>query len=281
MVFFLSVAVPLAIRLSLLSPCPASAQYAPLMAPLAKSSVDSALLAFSSTWQVLGPFQIGTREATWGADPLEYAGGFRNLSYDVHATFRSSLPTNGVARWNTTKTSTPELSSTAATASLSVSYSNVDWDFLKVVYGWAAVQYQAWARSELIVGGNETQHVILHTDAILEFWIDDQHYFGGDFYTYRRAPPVLHLKPGSHKVDLRLVRDVRAFGGILQPTIDVVVQAQQVPGTLELAKPGILMSDVVDGTLASSIASVSVRNSGEDDIKIVGIHASDVSSPLF
>jgi predicted esterase len=190
------------------------------------------------------------------------------------------LPTNGTAEWNATKAVQVLSSSTSANVSLSISYSNVDWDFLKVVYGWAAVQYQAWARGELIVRGNETQHVILHTDTILEYWVDDQHYFGGDFYTYRKAPPVLHLKPGSHKIDLRLVRDVRAFGGILEPTIDVTVDVQKASGTLELAKPGILMSDVVDGKLASSIGSVSLRNSGEVDIEIVGIHASNVSSPL-
>jgi predicted esterase len=168
----------------------------------------------------------------------------------------------------------------SANASLSVSYSNVNWDFLKVVYGWAAVQYQAWARGELIIGGSETQHVILHTDGILEFWVDDKHYFGGDYYTFRKAPPVLHLKPGSHKIDIRLVRDVRAFGGILEPTIDVVVDVQQVSGTLELAKSGILMADVVDGNLASAIGSVSLRNSGDDDIEIIEIHAANVSSPI-
>jgi hypothetical protein len=153
----------------------------------------------------------------------------------------------------------------------------VDWDFLKLVYGWAAVQYQAWARGEFIVNGNTTQHVILHTDAILEYWVDDQHYFGGDFYTFRKAPPVLHLKPGSHKVDVRLARDVRAFGGILEPTIDVILDVQQASGMLELAKPGVLMSDIIDGKLASPIASVSLRNSGEDDIEIVAIRASNVS----
>jgi hypothetical protein len=207
-------------------------------------------------------------------------GGFRNLSYDPNATFRSSLPTNGTAKWNATEAVKVSSSSISANASLSVAYSNVDWDFLKLVYGWAAVQYQAWARGELIVGGNETQHVVLHTDAILEYWIDDQHYFGGDFYTFRKAPPVLHLEPGLHKIDLRLVRDVRAFGGILEPTIDVLLDVQQATGTLELAKSGILMSDVVNGTLASSVGSVSLLNSGEDDIEIVGIHASSVSFPF-
>jgi predicted peptidase len=146
-----------------------------------------------------------------------------------------------------------------------------------MIYGWAAVQYQAWARGELHIRGNETQNLILNTDGILEYWIDDQHYFGGDYYSFRRAPPVLHLKPGTHRIDLRLVRDVRAFGGILEPTIDVVVHAQQVSGTLELAKPGILMADVVHGQLASPLGSISLRNSGEDDIEVVEIRATNVS----
>ncbi|CAO2648622.1 Nn.00g078890.m01.CDS01 [Neocucurbitaria sp. VM-36] len=219
-------------------------------------------------------------EATWGADPLEYVGGFRNLSYDPKASFRSSLPVNGTATWNFTD-AVQASSPTSANASLSISYSNVDWDFLKTVYGWAAVQYQAWARGELTVGGNTTQSVILHTDAILEYWINDTHFFGGDFYSFRKAPSVIHLKPGTHKIDLRLVRDVRAFGGIQEPTIDVVVDVQQVSGTLELAKPGILMPDVVDGRLATKVASVFLRNSGADSIEIISVqpsNASDVSS---
>ncbi|KAJ4369981.1 hypothetical protein N0V83_005745 [Neocucurbitaria cava] len=207
-------------------------------------------------------------KATWGADPLEYVGGFRNLSYDPKATFRSSLPTNGTATWNLTK-AVQSSSPTSANASLSISYSNVDWDFLKTVYGWAAVQYQAWARGELIVGGNSTQPVILHTDSILEYWINGTHYFGGDYYSFQKAPLVIHLRPGTHKIDLRLVRDVRAFGGIGEPTIDVVLDVQQVSGTLELAKPGILMSDIVDGRLATGIGSVSLRNSGVSPIEIV------------
>lgn len=167
---------------------------------------------------------------------------------------------------------------TSANASLSVAYSNVKWSFLKDVYGWAAVQYQAWARGELTVHGNATQSLILHTDAILEFWIDDEHFFGGDFFTFRRAPPVLHLTPGSHRIDLRLARDVRAFGGILEPTIDVVIEAKQASSTLELSKPGILMSDVVDGKLPSSIGAVFVRNSGQADIEILGVRSANVSS---
>lgn len=138
------------------------------------------------------------------------------------------------------------------------------------------MQYQAWARGELTVSGNETKHVILYTNAVVEFWVDDVHYFGGDAYTFRKAPPVLHLTPGTHKIDLRLWRDVRAFGGINEPTIDVVIEARLATGALELATPELLISDVVDGTLASPLASVTVRNSGENDVEIIGVKSLDV-----
>lgn len=164
----------------------------------------------------------------------------------------------------------------SANASLSIGYSNVDWNFLKGIYGWSAAQYQAWARGELIVGGHEMQQIILYTDGVLEFWVDGQHYFGGDYYSFRRAPPVLHLWPGQHKLEIRLARDVRAFGGILNPTIDVVLSAERASGTLELAKPGLLLSDAVDGNLVSPVGSVYLRNSGEDDIEIVSIQSLNV-----
>lgn len=173
-------------------------------------------------------------------------------------------------------TEATRLSSTtnSANATLSIAFPDVDWDFLKLVYGWAAVQYQAWARGELIVSGNVIQHLFLYTDAILEYWIDDVHYFGGDCFTLRKSPPVLHLSPGTHRINIRLVRDVRAFGGILEPTVDVALHAEQASGTLELAQSGILLADVVDGKLAFPYGSVYLRNSGEDDVEIVNIKTS-------
>lgn len=208
---------------------------------------------------------------------MEYLGGFRNLTYNTTASIRSSLPANGTATWKTTE-ALVQTGSIKTNAYLTIEYPNVDWDFLRLIYGWAAFQYQAWARGELVIRGKKTQHVILHTDAILEYWVDDQHYFGGDYYSFRKAPPVLHLEPGTHRLDIRLMRDVRAFGGIVEPKIDVEIGIQQTSGTLELARPGILMSDVVDGKLASSSASVTVRNSGVDDIEILGMYASHASA---
>lgn len=258
---------------------------------------ESPPLTISPSWEVLGPFQIGTRgmtalqlnleriitilaEGAWGADPLEYVGGFRNLRYDPDARFRSSLPSNGTAKWSMVNAKQSVTTSTSSNVTLSIGYDNVNWDFLKVVYGWAAVQYQAWARGKIVVQGNETQHAILYTDAIMDYWVDDVHYFGGDFFTFRKAPPVLHLTPGTHTIDLRLWRDVRAFGGINEPTIDVVVEFRKASGTLELATPGILMSDVVDSKIASPLASIALRNSGEVDLEVVGVQPSAVRLPF-
>lgn len=233
---------------------------------------------------LIEPASLLTRlaEAVWGADPLEYIGGFRNLSFDAAATFRSSLTFNGTAKWNLTDSTRTTVSSTSANTAFCLSYSNVDWDLLRSVYGWAAVQYQAWVRGEIVITGKKPQHVILHTDAVLEYWLDDEHYFGGDFYSFRKAPPVFHLKPGVHKIELRVVRDVRAFGGISEPIIEVVVGIQQASGRLELSEPGLLIADVVDGKLATSVASVSLRNSGKDDIEIIKIkplHARSLVPP--
>ena len=121
-----------------------------------------------------------------------------------------------------------------------------------------------------------TQNVILYTDMILEYWVDGVHYFGGDFFGFRKCPSVLRLTPGSHQIDVRLVRDVRAMGGVLEPTIDVLLELQQTSGSLETARPGILMADVVDGNLASSVGSVYVRNSGNADLEVISAESSDV-----
>ncbi|OAG01799.1 uncharacterized protein CC84DRAFT_1179825 [Paraphaeosphaeria sporulosa] len=44
-------------------------------------------------------------------------------------------------------------------------------------------------------------------DAILEYRVDDIYYFGGDYFAFRKAPPVLHLFLGTHQIDIRLVGD--------------------------------------------------------------------------
>jgi predicted esterase len=147
----------------------------------------------------------------------------------------------------------------------------VDWTFLQAVYGWSALQYQAWARGEILINADKEQTIFLYTDHVLEYAIDGTRHFGGDFYAFRKAPLVLHLTPGRHVIDLRLVRDVRAMGGVGAPTIDVDLELEAVNSTLELGSDRIMISDVVNGRIASPLGSVTVRNNGKHWIQIVGI----------
>ncbi|KAL8712818.1 MAG: hypothetical protein Q9220_003026 [cf. Caloplaca sp. 1 TL-2023] len=228
---------------------------------LRRSSDES--ISFSSTWQLLGPFQTGTREATWGADPLEYHGGFRSLSYDTSASYPSSLATTGAVGWSTCKSDIPHISSKYTAAKLLVKFENTDWKFLQSVYGWAALQYQAWARDVITVHGEVAQTVTLYTDQVLEFWIDDDPYFGGDFYAFRRAPLVVRLDPGDHRLDVRIIRDARAMGSIGEPTVNIQLEAQISEGGLNIVENSMILPDVVEGKLVSSDLSALRLASGQ------------------
>ncbi len=113
--------------------------------------------------------------------------------------------------------------------------------------------------------------MVLFIDNVLEFWVDENHYFGGDFYGYRRAPVVVQLLPGRHKLDIRLIRDVRAMDGIGSPKISISMRAEAASNGLAIASHRLLASNVVNGRLASEFASVPVRNDSKDSIEITSI----------
>jgi hypothetical protein len=173
--------------------------------------------------------------------------------------------------WSSTRARSIETASQSSEVSLSISFANVDWTFLQAVYGWSALQWQAWARGEIVVKSDEPVNAILYTDHILEYAIDGTRYFGGDFYALRKAPLVLHLSPGKHILDLRLIRDVRAMGGIGAPTVNVDIEITPTTADIELGEGKILVSDIVDGVLSSPYSSVDIRNSGQDWIEIIKI----------
>jgi hypothetical protein len=242
--------------------------------------------AFSEDWEVLGPFQIGTREAIWGADPLEYHGGFRALECNDSASFRSPLAFNGTVQWSKTKAKVSPPSSAFPYrnhAELNVAFPDIDWAILQDVYGWPALQWQAWVRGEIQVRSSGPKAQALHVDKILEFWIDGRHYFGGDFYGYQRAAVALRLEPGVHRIDVRLVRDVRAMGGVGVPTVEAKLALESTSEGLTVIRPenarpyayaGVTISDIIGGDfgpLATPYASVIVRNDGMEDVLLDGI----------
>ncbi|MCJ1377195.1 hypothetical protein MMC17_000287 [Xylographa soralifera] len=243
-------------------------------------------------WQVLGPFQIGTRgmniiaqtnattkaltyaiEATWGADPLTRLGGFTKLSYDETSKYYSSLGTNGTVGWTLHEAEKITKSEKSVEVAIAFHFPHVDWEFLQSIYGWSALQFQAWARGDLLVHASEPRAVVFYTDNVLEFSIDGTPYFGGDFYAYRRAPLVLQLSPGAHRIDVRLVRDVRAMGGKLPPSLSVNIKAKFSAGKLVVLSDNMILPEMVDGKLASHLGSVSVRNDSDDWIEIIGLES--------
>jgi hypothetical protein len=164
---------------------------------------------------------------------------------------------------------------TAVEAEISVGFPAVDWVFLQSIYGWAALQYQAWMRGEIAIDANEPQTIALYMDNILEFSVDGNSYFGGDFYAYRRAPVVLRLNPGLHTLDVRVLRDVRVMGGIGVPLVSLTLRAEVSSGGLIVVEEKILLPEMIEGKLVSNVGSVPVRNEGEAWIDILGIESAD------
>ncbi|KAL9606403.1 MAG: hypothetical protein Q9179_000423 [Wetmoreana sp. 5 TL-2023] len=238
-----------------------------------RSSPHLSPISFSTTWHLLGPFQTGTREATWGADPLESLGGFHSLTYNDTARYHSSLATNGTVGWSILTSDNSFPTPKSPRAELLVRFQNSDWEFLQKVYGWAVLQWQAWVRGTISLHGDKRTTVILYTDQILEFWVDDEPYFGGDFYAYRRAPLVLRLDPGEHRIDVRVIRDVRAMGGVEEPTVSLQLEAEVSEGGLHAVEESLLLPDMVDGRLVSSLGSVNVRNEEDDWIDVLNIES--------
>lgn len=168
-----------------------------------------------------------------------------------------------------------------AKAAIDVGFPDIDWESIQAVYGWSALQYQAWARGHIEIGGPDSQIVALFTDGLLELWIDGYQYFGGDFYTYRRSPIVLDLDPGFHVIDLRLIRDVRAHGGLVPPRIRVSIEAHRTTRQLSVDTQSLIISEVVEGKLASPLASINVRNDMAEWVDILwikSIHVSNVAN---
>lgn len=165
-----------------------------------------------------------------------------------------------------------------ATARLQFGFPDIEWELLKSIYGWPALQYQAWARGFLEVDGEQT--LILYTDGVLEFWLNDKPYFGGDFYAYRNSPFVLSLESGHHKLDLRLIRDVRAFGANEEPLVKIELHAETSKDGLAADAGKLLIADIVDGMLSSPYASIPVRNETQSWINVTSIESVEVAFDL-
>lgn len=164
---------------------------------------------------------------------------------------------------------------------LNIAFPVVDWAFQQSVYGWAAFQYQAFARGSITVTGHFSCRVALYTDHVLEFAVNDEPSFGGDFYGFRRAPLIVDLVPGKNKIELRLIRDVRSMGGVGPPSIPVRLGAQLCTAVLKVVEESAVLPDVINTKLITPYGSIIVRNETKEWIKLVAIRCRTVSTTIL
>jgi len=105
----------------------------------------------------------------------------------------------------------------------------------------------------------------------------DSETYAGDYYAYRNAPLLLQLAPGHHKVDVRLIYDVRAMGGQGDPTVEALLHVQRSRCSLAVDGEKLLVSDVVNGLLASNLACVPIRNESTEWLDIWEVRSVEAS----
>ena len=166
------------------------------------------------------------------------------------------------------------------TIQLQVDFQTVDWDFQQSVYGWAALQYQAFASGHINVPGKSCLRVVLNLDGVLEFAVNGKPSFGGDFYGFHRAPHVLELAPGENRIDLRLFRDVRAMGALGQPAMSPQITIQPSICGLHISKESVILPNFINERLVSPFGSVIIRNESSLWVKVTTVRFSNVCSAL-
>lgn len=191
---------------------------------------------------------------------MEAYGSFNALPYDQHATFRSPLTTNATVHWTTHDFDVNFTSQDTIAVQLRVEFPDVDWAFLQRIYGWSALQFQAWTRGEIQNYASTSQRVLIYPDGILEFRLNGIHVFGGDFYSFSRAPVVVDLEPGKNLVEIRLIRDVRAMGGQLPPVVEAQFRVQLIEEAVYVDEQHMIVPDLVDNMLPSLHMSVPLLN---------------------
>ena len=211
------------------------------------------------------------------------------MEYDEKAQYNGSLGLNGAVSWSRHAVHQKRDAADAALASdslaalaaeVTVDFPDIDWKSLQSVYGWPALQWQGWARGSLILNGQERRKILLNLENILEFWLDGEHYFGGDYYEDARAPHVVNLEPGHHRMDIRLIRDVRSMGSLGSCDISFRILASVVEEGLVFLPQSSVFPDFVNSKPAGSYCSIALLNTTEHCCRVQGIEAVDSDGSL-
>ena len=206
------------------------------------------------------------------------------MEYSAETRYPSSIADSGHVQWASFEAKSVVEASKQCSASIRVDFDTVNWSLLQKCYGWSVTQCQAWVRGTLELSHPKNQPIELFFDGVLEFEVDSVPYFGGDMNSLRKAPLVLHLDPGAHRLDIRLIHDVRSMGGIKEPILKAQIQASICKEAVDIDVDKVVAPEIVNGRLPSSWSSIPVRNSSRRQIeikKVKGIvFGQDQSEPL-
>lgn len=205
-------------------------------------------------------------------------GGFRNLKYSASNKFPSELAEGGVVGWT-------NITSNNDNTVGPIDFSNIRWKETAVPFGWSIEQYQAWARGTLTV--SEPIQLFVQVSGASEFYINNKRYHG-DCYSYNTTHHIIQFEKGKHTIDVRMVHDVRMFGGGKEPPqcqftvhLEIKNEALVYPEDCAIVTPTLntsqqthelLMPDYLnDIGFAGSHGSVSIQNSGDEILTVKSI----------
>ncbi|CAE8711893.1 unnamed protein product [Polarella glacialis] len=212
-------------------------------------------------WDVIGPFPSSSREQ--GADVLEAFGGILRIPRGGAQTYPSELVPQwsgheaGRARWM-------QVSGQEAGGSVEIDYGDLRWDFLEEALGSTVLRSHGWAVGDFSVPVDGA--FAATCSGISWFLLDGDRLQGDPYRTSWRGSQPVHLKAGNHTLHVPFAAwgSHASFRCQLAPYAD---DPEDFPLHV-ISRPGMggrpfLFPDVVEGQLASELASVVLENRGQ------------------
>ena len=128
--------------------------------------------------------------------------------------------------------------------------------------------------------------LFIQVEGAAEFYINNKRYHG-DYYGYNTTKHIIYLGKGKHQLDVRMVHDVRVFGGGKSPPqcqfkvlLDAKDETLVYPEDCAIVMPSftsktvceLLMPDYLkDVGFAGSYGSVCIQNAGYDNMTVQSI----------
>lgn len=141
----------------------------------------------------------------------------------------------------------------------------------QLALGWAVNQFQAWAVTSFSLERPMSFRVQFYS--IGDFYID-QDLYSGDWYNLRTTAHVVHLGKGEHTLRVRVVNEIRIFGGSTPPKSIFEYLWEEVEGNIPAIaiEQQVNMPDIIEDRFAGHLCSIAVQNVLQKaDLRVVAI----------